>query len=298
MKPSHAPDFTLSRPEPNVTIVRMEVPSSSGWSQRFLVRSDVHRDSKDCRRDIEKASCEQALREGAGIIDVGDLYDAMQGPGDKRACKESLRDEYARAAYFDELVEDAEEFYKLYAWNLVSLNYGNHETSVIRHYATDLTKRLSNGLRRITGAPVHPNGYQGWVIFRVVANKTKRASKAMYCYHGSGGGGQVTKDIIQLHRRQSYVNADIDASGHTHDLWATSDVRLSVNDAGRQVQSKVWGLKCGTLKQSYVKEGNTGFGYEQQQGHRPKPIGHCWIKLTWDQQKSRINVDATAEAFE
>ena len=126
-RPSHAPDFKVSKPSPNVTVVKMEVPKSADWSQKFLVRSDVHRDSKKCRRDLEKSSCDRAVAEGAGIIDVGDLFDAMQGPGDRRACKEALRDEYARAAYFDELVEDAEAFYEKYAWNMVSMTYGNHE---------------------------------------------------------------------------------------------------------------------------------------------------------------------------
>lgn len=296
-RPSHAPDFTLEKPAPNVTIVKMDVPSAVGWCQRFLVRSDVHRDSKKCRRDIEKSSCDQALSEGAGIIDVGDLFDAMQGPGDRRACKEALRDEYARAAYFDELVEDAEAFYEPYAHNLVSLTYGNHEEAVIRHYATDLTKRLASGLRRSTGAEVHPNGYQGWVIFQVTVNGTKRARKVMYCFHGSGGGGQVTKDLIQVHRRQSYVNADIDASGHTHDLWALADVRLGVNKAGTETQDKVWGLKCGTLKQTYGA-GGKGLGFEQRQGHRPKPVGHCWLSFRWDSTDNRLLVDAETEAFD
>lgn len=297
-RPSHAPDFTLEKSAPNVTIVRMDVASSKDWRQRFLVRSDVHRDSKKCRRDLEKSSCEQALSEGAGIIDVGDLFDAMQGPGDRRACKEALRDEHARADYFDALIEDAETFYAPYAHNIVSLTLGNHEEACIRHYGTNLTKRLANGLRRATGAPVHPNGYQGWVIFRVKVNGTKRASKTMYCYHGSGGGGQVTKDSIQLHRRQSYVDADIDASGHTHDLWAISDVRLSVNEAGREQHAKTWGLKCGTLKQTYANGDTKGLGFEQRQGHRPKPVGYCWLELSWDGSRDRLNVQATTEAFE
>lgn len=297
-RPSHAPDFKITKPDSNVTVVSMEVPSAADWQQRFLVRSDVHRDSKKCRRDIEKSSCDQALAEGAGIIDVGDLFDVMQGPGDRRACKEALRDEYARAAYFDEVVEDAETFYEPYAHNMVSLTYGNHEEAVIRHYATDLTKRLATGLRRMTGAQVHPNGYQGWVVFRVLVNGTKRASKTMYCFHGAGGGGQVTKDTIQLHRRQSYIDADIDASGHTHDLWAINDTRLSVNRAGVEQQTRVWGLKCGTLKQTYGKDVNKGLGFEQRQGHRPKPVGHCWLTLSWDTYRDRLLVDATTEAFD
>lgn len=293
-KPSNAPDFVIDKPAKNVTVIRMDVRGKD-WSQRFLVRSDIHWDSDKCRRDVGRKMVASAVAGGAGIIDLGDEHDAMQGPGDKRACKEALRDELARADYFDGLVEEAVAEQEKYAWHLVGKTLGNHEESVIRHYGTNLTKRTCDMLRMKTGAPIHANGYQGWYVF-AFRRGNRQARVTLYANHGYGGGGQVTKDLIQAHRMQSYVDADIIASGHTHDLYAIADTRLRVNERYLERQHVQWILKTGTLKQTYGCDGS-GLGFEQRQGHRPKPVGACWVTMGWDHTADRPTVSAVTEAF-
>lgn len=298
MRPSDAPPFAIEKPSPNITVVRMDVTGPpSEWSQKFILRSDVHRDSTKCRRDIEAKQIRDARDNGWGIIDVGDMFDAMQGPGDKRACKEALRDEHARADYFDSLVDEAVDAYRDAAWNVVGLTLGNHEESVIRHYGTNLTKRVAQGLRRETKAPVHSNGYQGWYVFAVTRNGTCRSRVVMYANHGYGGGGQVTKDLIQGNRMQSYTEADVIASGHTHDLYAVADIALRLNAVYKEQQAMRWLAKCGTCKQTYGTDDTGGMGFEQRQGHRPKPVGHCVLSIGWDSNQDRATVKVTPEAF-
>lgn len=301
-RPKDAPDFTITKPAPNITVIRMKVTDAPNWRQDFMVRSDVHRDSTKCRRDLEDYQISEVKRRRAGLIDVGDMYDVMQGPGDRRACKEALRDELARADYFDQVVSDGVDKYSPIAWHICGLTMGNHEEAVVRHYATNLTKRTATDLRRVTGAPVHSNGYQGWYVF--IGERGKRATTQrqmfMYANHGYGGGGQVTKDLIQAHRMQSYTEADIIATGHTHDLYAVSDVCLRLTTQHREQQRTRWVLKCGTLKQTYGNGETKGMGFEQRQGHRPKPLGHNWLTFRWHRSGNdeRLIVSAQSEALE
>lgn len=293
------PPFTIEKPAPNITVIRMEVTDTPNWRQDFMVRSDVHRDSTKCRRDLEDYQISEVQRRNAGLIDVGDMYDVMQGPGDRRACKEALRDELARADYFDAVVADGVAKYRPIAHHICGLTMGNHEEAVVRHYGTNLTKRTANDLRRETGAPVHSNGYQGWYVFIAHRGNSKR-QVVMYANHGYGGGGQVTKDMIQAHRMQSYTDADVIATGHTHDLYAVSDVCLKLTTGHREVQRTRWALKCGTLKQTYGNGETTGTGYEQRQGHRPKPLGHNWLTFRYvrDGSDERLIASAQSEALE
>ncbi len=53
---------------------------------------------------------EQAKIAGAGIIDGGDFFCAMQGTGDPRGNKSDIRPEHNNANYLDSLVETASDW--------------------------------------------------------------------------------------------------------------------------------------------------------------------------------------------
>lgn len=84
-------------------------------------------------------------------------------------------------------------------------------TSILKRLETDIIKRLCDGLGVLNGA------YTGWVIFNFTRNSFKTNYNLSY-HHGYGGGGPVTKDIIQASRKAVYLpDADIVVSGHCFD---------------------------------------------------------------------------------
>ena len=107
-----------------------------------LRREDIVVTENASDHHLERRHLDMALERGAGILDFGDLFCAMQGKWDKRADVEQLRPELVSAKYLDRLVDYNADFYRRYAANWILLARGNHETSIERHHQTDLTERL------------------------------------------------------------------------------------------------------------------------------------------------------------
>src|SRR5688572_23682139 len=83
---------------------------SAGWEQRYLLISDVHFDSPHCDRKLLTKHLEQAKAVGAGVLCIGDWFDAMGGKNDKRAHKSGVRAEDSRDNYFDSLVDSSADY--------------------------------------------------------------------------------------------------------------------------------------------------------------------------------------------
>src|SRR5918997_1906498 len=98
--------FAVERLSKNVHLVRVDLSQGDQW---VLLRSDAHHDSMECDRELEKKHLDLALERNALIHDGGDLFDAMQGKGDKRSSLSTLREEHKRTDYFNALVEEAAE---------------------------------------------------------------------------------------------------------------------------------------------------------------------------------------------
>ena len=66
----------------NVIRVDIHTDKPVGWSQEFLLTGDRHHDNAKTDHDLEERHLRQAVEKDAGIIDCGDLHDAMQGTWD------------------------------------------------------------------------------------------------------------------------------------------------------------------------------------------------------------------------
>jgi len=268
--------FTVERSDVNAITVRMTVPNSK-WTQWFLLRADAHHDNPACRQDLELAHLKEAKERGAGIIDAGDLFCAMQGKYDPRSDKSHLRPEHQVNNYLDALVTTAADFYQPYAKNFIVISPGNHETAILKRHETNLTERLAAVLTDRTGHNVMTGGYTSWVRFMFTHNVSIRAKKILWYTHGYGGGGPVTEDMIQSNRQRVYIeNADIMMSGHVHRSWVQEFVRLRLNDNGRVKRKSGYYIKLPTYKDGY---GAGSAGHEAEKGHGPRPLGAYWLRF-------------------
>jgi len=269
------PNWTVIEQNRNCHTVRMKATNSK-WEQFFLLSSDRHHDNAHTDHALELKHLKQAREKGAGIIDVGDQHCAMNGKWDKRADLSSCRPEQQQGRYIDSLVECAADFYAPFAENFVVIGRGNHETSILKRHETDLTERTCERMSAISGHKVHSGGYGGWVRFIVELNNSKTQCNMKY-FHGSGGGGPVTRGVIQTNRMAViYPQAHIIVSGHTHDQWIVPIAREKLFKSGRIGMDEALHVRCGTYKDEYAD----GFGgWHVERGAPPKSLGAMWLRF-------------------
>lgn len=261
--------------------VHIDFKPTKDWCQWVLLRSDAHWDHVDSDRGLMKEHLDLALERNAIILDGGDLFCAMQGSKDRRGSKSSLRPEHKVSNYFDALIDSAAEWHKPYADNIVMLAHGNHELGVKKHNEIDLTHRLARELGCI------PMEISGFVRFKFKYSTNERYTYELAYHHGYGGGGPVTRDVIQTNRRAAYLSSDIVWSGHVHEAWFVPIPQLHVTQAGKILKRLQWHVKTPSYKDDYAK-GKSNWSNER--GTPPKPLGCMWLKFEY-QTKQRKSQD-------
>ena len=245
--------------------------------QKVLLLSDVHFDSKNCARNELKDVLDEALDKDAIILFNGDFFDMMQGKNDRRHTKGSIRKEYIGDNYFDLVIEDAKEFLKPYAKNIVVMADGNHETSVTKHYETNPLDRLCYLLRAECNSNVLHTGYQGWVIIRLKNDASSYSPFKIKMHHGSGGNARVTKGLIEHNRMSTYVEgADLIWLAHTHTQYcvhSTIEVLENFKEYTTDLK-RVYHIRTGCWKQEYKDN-----GWAVEKGFNPSEIGGYWLHL-------------------
>jgi len=267
--------YVVSEQNRNVHTVRMEA-TGKDWEQYFLLSSDRHHDNAHTDHALELKHLRQAQERGAGIIDVGDMHCAMQGKYDKRSDLTATRPEQQEGRYIDSLVECAADFYAPFAESFVVIGRGNHETAILKRHETDLTERTCERMSSISGHKVYSGGYGGWVRFITKIHGSKNQCTMKY-YHGSGGGGPVTRGVIQTNRMAViYPQANIIVSGHTHDQWIVPVAREKLYRNGSVGMDEALHVRCGTYKDEY----GDGFGgWHIERGGPPKSLGAMWLRF-------------------
>jgi len=251
----------------------------SGWKQSALLSSDHHWDNPHSDRELMRQHLEEALALRAPVIIYGDFFCAMQGKWDKRSNKNDIRPEHAKGDYLDQLVTTAADWLAPYAMILAVIGPGNHETGVAKRHETYLIDRLVEAIKaRVPQSPVRVGGFSGWVRFQFTVCGSERHSRRLWYHHGYGGGGPVTRGVIQTNRRAVYTIADYIATGHTHDAWIMPIQQQHLSDFNVVKH----GEQLHICTPGYKEEFADGFGgWHIERGGPPKPIGACWLDWTF-----------------
>ena len=280
-----------SRPTPTVVATDVLLPKA-GDSQWFLLRSDAHHDAVACDRDLEMKHLIEAKKRGAYILDIGDLFDCMQGRYDKRSDRSALREEYQHGQYFNRLIDVAVERYAPFADRWLLMSRGNHETAIAKHNDFDLTEQLYARLK--PNAPHLQLGtYSGFVRMRLRRQPASCNLLTIAYHHGFGGSAPVTRGVIQSNRMAiSYPDADIVWSGHTHTEFYVSLARLRVNqrdsvDRSEQVHIKSPGYKEDTGK---------GDGWAVEKGFMPGSLGAWWMRV-WIERRKESGIERESARY-
>ena len=247
----------------------------------FLLISDIHFDNPKCDRVLLKKHLDQALKRNAKVLINGDFFCVMQGLTDKRHNKGDLMPQHKGHNYFDLVIEDACEFFAPYKDIIAFIGYGNHENSVIKKGEFDILANFVMRMKYEFKANIELGGYGGWIVFKP-GRGNKSTSVFMKYVHGFGGGGPVTKGVIQNNRLMTMVQgADIVWQGHVHELYHHRDMVETIDHnskVGYRVRhNAVHHIRTSTYKEEY---GDGTKGWHVERGAPPKPLGGYW--LTFD----------------
>lgn len=275
-------NFEVKQVHPAVTEIRLKF--KSGWSQDFLLTSDHHQDNPKCDRDLLLRHHKEALERKAGIFCFGDLFCGMQGKYDKRSNKSDLREEHKNGNYLDSLVNTGATLYAPYAKNYILMSDGNHETSIRRKHETDILQRLVDLINITEKTNIIKGKYSGYIVFRFEHESGGNRSSYIISYnHGYGGGGPVTKGVIQSNRKSVYIpDADLVVSGHVHERWMLESPKERLNT--RTLEPYLWTqthLTISTYKEEYLAHS----GWHTERGGPPKPLGGAWLSFKYKNDK-------------
>ncbi len=268
---------------------------SRQFKTTIAILSDLHWDNPDCDRDLLKKDLDYCVENDIPVLLNGDTFCLMQGKYDPRSSKNKIRPEHAKANYLDAVVETAVEWFTPYAEIITLIGYGNHETSILRRQETDVIQRFVSMLNYNAKPtqPVYVGGYGGSLS---IYHKKGSSSKCynIHYFHGSGGGGIVTRGSINITRMLSMVdNYDCVTMGHVHENKEELIVKNRYSIAAKKhVQAEVLGLITGTYKDEY-KDGYMGWHVER--GAPAKPLGGRLLDLhfSWN-DKQPVNVRASS----
>jgi UDP-2,3-diacylglucosamine pyrophosphatase LpxH len=266
----------------NIHSIELEEP------YRLAVLSDLHWDNPKCDWDKLKKHLDYCKAHKIPVMVNGDFFCLMQGKGDPRKNKSDIRQIHNNAKYLDSVVETAVDWFSPYAEILTVLGYGNHETSIIKHQETDILQRFVDLLNFKNHTQVQVGGYGGWINIILKSNNTRVSVKCKY-FHGSGGGGIVTKGAINITRAlEMYENMDVFMMGHIHENWARNDVRESFTyNSGKHVHEQslknIHLMITGTYKEEY---GEGLYGWHIERGAPPKPLGGRILQINLERSGS------------
>ncbi len=258
----------------NVHVIHIDLPIV-GSEQWVLLQTDCHWDNPHCDREMMQSHLDLALERNAPVIDAGDFFCAMQGKYDKRSSKKDLLPEHATGNYLDALVNTSAEWLNPYKSILTVRGNGNHESAIQKNHETDLNERLAERLRSMGGI-ARRGGYSGFVRFQISTGGRNSQQKLWY-FHGSGGGGPVTRGVIQTNRQAVYVaDADFVFTGHTHDSFLLPIERIRLDQQDKITQFRQTHIKGAGYKEEF-RDGYGGWHIER--GGPPKPTGAWWMRF-------------------
>ena len=271
--------------------IRIDLERNKEWQQWVLCSADRHFDNPKSNINMQKRHLDMAIERKALVLDVGDMFCAMQGKFDPRSRKGDTKPENEKEDYLDSLVDSGEKLFGPYASLFAVIGTGNHESKILSRLGTDLTGRIVKRLNNL-GSKVLQGGYRGWVrlVFSSGMGKPQKTFNIYYT-HGSNSNAPVTKGILRTARRGVvFPDADILLSGHIHESWAFPLYRSRLSQRGDEYTDKQLHIQLPTYKEEF--QGVNG-GYHHENERPPKPIGAWWLRFFYDPQTDKIKFEAT-----
>lgn len=281
----------------NIPIIQ-NIATKNGEQHKIFLCSDLHfgckdQDIKKLRRDFDKAK-----KENAKIICYGDWGEFII-PQDKKRYTSS-RDKYNNDDQICSTIDEAYDFLKDYADNLLVIGTGNHEASVSKFHSIDPTKTLIYRLRREAGAKELYHGqYAGFIRLCMGRGENGQSNKMIYDIfytHGQGASSTPSGSMGMLKQHMYNKVANLYCAGHTHaPVYLPCESMMYLNNKGnikiKERKGVVTGCYSGITSNPYDAMHN---GYQPDFGEEKmrnlQGSGGAMLTLTYTEEKIESEV--------
>ena len=191
---------------------------------------DVHVGSPHCWEEKAKEMLDYCLANDCYLWIMGDLLEV------------GLRDSVGDSIYTQTLSPES-QMDRVLAWlrplaqarRIIGMHEGNHEQRISQRVDFDITKLMRRDL--CVGLEPHwKPKYFGYSAFTTI--QVGSMYYQFYTTHGSSGSRfphTKLKAIMDIH---NFVDVDVVAMGHVHDLQTSSRVEVGINFSGTQIEEK------------------------------------------------------------
>ncbi len=266
----------------------LTLPGGGEWLW-LLGTSDWHLGARLCDERRIRRDLDEARERSARILIPGDVYDLIL-PRDARRYQPSAVAEWlvGRDHQIDCVVSRAFDLLSPYADLVDFVGLGNHETAIIKRYATDpvglLVHRLNVHLeRKGSKHRIEHGGISGYVVYSLRSKGSRGGIQYRVLYHhGAGGDSPVTKGVIDVNRKSANWVYDLYMAGHKHNRWAVADQQISPGVRSGIDIREPRNMQCGSYLKNWDVQGGetaTEFGYAEASNHAPKPLGGTFVKF-------------------
>ena len=132
-------------------------------------------------------------------------------------------------------------------------------------------------------------GYGGFISIPVSRHKNGKSPSNfnIHYYHGTGGGGVVTKGVIQNNRMATFIRGvDMIWQGHVHEYYHHVDMVSNLHVGGPNgyqiKQEHLHHLRTPCYKEEY-EDGSKG--WHVMRGAPPKPLGGVFLKVEFIRER-------------
>lgn len=259
-----------------------------GSIEKVLLLSDTHQDSKKAHLNLLKEHLNEALKDNVPVFIFGDVLDLMGHHKDPRTTNSDLKESLRVTNYFQQVIDEATEFFKPYASVIVALCDGNHETNVLRRHSINILANLCNRLEVIKGEKIYYLPSDGWLRFNFERCTGGSVYTSTLFYNHFGTGGRRSKGVLSADLRQADIEADIYVTGHNHMKWTLPQSRLYLTRYGYEQERKKLHINLGCYKQN-----ETG-GYGRTKGFYTTNLGGYYLEFILKKYNKRYSLNYRA----
>lgn len=236
----------------------------------YFLCSDIHFGNKSQNFKQLKADFDEAVSLDAKIMINGDWGEFIVS-GDRKRYHPG-GDKYGTDNAINDTIEEAFNFFKNYAQNILFIGTGNHEVSVSKFHSFDPTQNLIFLLNRECKTDIQHGQYAGFLTIRYTHGENRGVlSKIMYYNHGQGQTAEVTKGTIDINRHMSNKLCDIIWMGHKHcKLVLPAEPMMTVDNNGNIYAFDRLGIITGAYVNAYHQYDAREKGYNINYGEETK----------------------------